>query len=56
MGDVVKIEGLQKEMVQIRTQVEESEIELTQLEGAVAAAQVDRNRLICFMLSSLAPG
>ena len=45
MGDVVKIEGLQKEMVQIRTQVEESEIELTQLEGAVAAAQVDRNRL-----------
>ncbi|NLT70189.1 MAG: hypothetical protein GXX91_05785 [Verrucomicrobiaceae bacterium] len=45
MGDVVLIEGIQKEMLQIRTQIEESEIELTQLEGAVAAAQVDRERL-----------
>src|SRR5690606_15437399 len=41
MGDVVLIEGIQKEMLQIRTQIEESEIELTQLEGAVAAAQVE---------------
>jgi hypothetical protein len=46
MGDVVLIEGIQKEMIQIRTQIEESEIELTQLEGAVAAAQVERERLI----------
>lgn len=45
MGDVVLIEGIQKEMLQIRTKIEESEIELTQLEGAVAAAQVDRERL-----------
>ncbi len=45
MGDVVLIEGIQKEMLQIRTQIEESEIELTQLEGAVAAAQVERERL-----------
>ena len=45
MGDVVAIEGIQKEMLQIRTQVEETEIELTQLEGAVASAQVERDRL-----------
>ncbi|HQW30308.1 MAG TPA: hypothetical protein PK529_14030, partial [Verrucomicrobiales bacterium] len=45
IGDVVKIEGIQKEMLQIRTQIEESEIELTQLEGAVASAQVERDRL-----------
>jgi hypothetical protein len=45
MGDVVLIEGMQKEMLQIRTQIEESEIELTQLEGAVASAQVERERL-----------
>lgn len=45
MGDVVLIEGIQKEMLQIRTQIEESEIELTQLEGAVASAQVERDRL-----------
>lgn len=45
MGDVVLIEGIQKEMLQIRTQIEESEIELTQLEGAVASAQVERERL-----------
>ena len=45
IGDVVLIEGIQKEMLQIRTQIEESEIELTQLEGAVASAQVERDRL-----------
>ena len=45
MGDVVLIEGMQKEMLQIRTQIEESEIELTNLEGAVASAQVERERL-----------
>jgi hypothetical protein len=31
--------------VQIRTQIEEAEIELTQVEGATAAAQVERDRL-----------
>jgi len=45
MGDVVLIEAIQKEMLQIRTQIEESEIELTQFEGAVASAQVERERL-----------
>ncbi|MCB1203883.1 MAG: hypothetical protein KDN18_06465 [Verrucomicrobiae bacterium] len=44
-GDIAQLEAIQKEMVQIRTQIEESEIELTQLEGAVAAAQVERDRL-----------
>ncbi len=43
--DIAGIEAIQKEMIQIRTQIEESEIELTQLEGAVAAAQVERDRL-----------
>lgn len=44
-GDIAQLEAIQKEMVQIRTQIEETEIELTQLEGAVAAAQVERDRL-----------
>jgi hypothetical protein len=43
--DIAGIESIQKEMIQIRTQIEESEIELTQLEGTVAAAQVERDRL-----------
>lgn len=44
-GDIAAVEAIQKEMVQIRTQIEESEIEVSQLEGAVAAAQVERDRL-----------
>lgn len=43
--NIAEIEAIQREMVQIRTQIEESEIELTQLEGAVASAQVERDRL-----------
>tara|TARA_R110002096_G_scaffold305289_2_gene500161 strand:- start:1966 stop:2979 length:1014 start_codon:yes stop_codon:yes gene_type:complete len=45
IGDIAKIESLQREMLQIRTQIEEAEIEVTQLEGAVASAQVERDRL-----------
>ncbi|MDF1656981.1 MAG: hypothetical protein P1U58_05170 [Verrucomicrobiales bacterium] len=45
MGNIQKVEALQKEMIQIRTQIEEAEIEETQAEGAVASAQVDRDRL-----------
>lgn len=45
MGDIQKVEALQKEMLQIRTQIEEAEIEVTGAEGAVAAAQVERDRL-----------
>ena len=44
-GDIAAVEAIQKEMVQIRTQIEEAEIEVTQLEGAVASAQVERDRL-----------
>lgn len=48
-GDLIKdinqVAALQKQMLQIRTQIEETEIELTQLEGATAAAQVERERL-----------
>jgi len=43
--DVVAVEAIQKEMLQVRTQNEEAEIELTQLEGAVASAKVERDRL-----------
>ncbi|MDF1861256.1 MAG: hypothetical protein P1U87_13650 [Verrucomicrobiales bacterium] len=42
--DLQEIETLQKEMAQIRVQIEESEIELTQIEGAVVAAKVDQER------------
>ncbi|MDF2375664.1 MAG: hypothetical protein P1U81_05445 [Verrucomicrobiales bacterium] len=45
MGNIQKVEALQKEMLQIRTQIEEAEIEVTQAEGAVASAQVERDRL-----------
>lgn len=45
IGDVVAVEAIQKEMLQVRTQIEETEIELTQVEGAVASAQVERDRL-----------
>ncbi|MDF1826258.1 MAG: hypothetical protein P1U68_16545 [Verrucomicrobiales bacterium] len=45
MGDIQKVEALNKEMLQIRTQIEEAEIEVTQAEGAVASAQVERDRL-----------
>lgn len=44
-GDIAAVEAIQKEMIQIRTQIEEAEIETAQLEGAVAAAQVERDRL-----------
>ena len=44
-GDIAAVEAIQKEMIQIRTQIEEAEIEVTQLEGAVASAQVERDRL-----------
>ncbi len=44
-GDIQGVQAVQKEMAQLRTLNEEAEIELTQLEGAVAAAQVDRDRL-----------
>jgi len=39
------IEAIQRELVQIRTQTEEAEIEVAQLEGAVAAAKVEKERL-----------
>lgn len=45
IADIAEIDILQKEMLQIRTQIEETEIELTQVEGATAAAQVERDRL-----------
>jgi len=45
MGNIQKVEALQKEMLQIRTQIEEAEIDVTQAEGAVASAQVERDRL-----------
>ncbi len=45
IGDIAQIEAIQREMIQIRTQIEETEIEITGLEGAVAAAQVERDRL-----------
>lgn len=45
MGDIAKIEGLRREMEQIRIQIEEADIEVSQLEGAVASAQVERDRL-----------
>jgi hypothetical protein len=44
-GDIAAVEAINKEMLQIRTQIEEAEIELTELEGAVASAQVERDRL-----------
>lgn len=44
-GNIQKVQALQKEMIQIRTQIEEAEIEATQLEGAVVAAQVEADRL-----------
>lgn len=44
-GDIQGVQAVQKEMAQLRTLNEEAEIEVTQLEGAVAAAQVDRDRL-----------
>lgn len=43
--DIDGVNAINKEMAQIRTQIEEAEIEVTQLEGAVAAAQVERDRL-----------
>lgn len=45
IADIAEVAVLQKEMLQIRTQIEETEIELTQVEGATAAAQVERDRL-----------
>ena len=45
IDDIAEVAVLQKEMLQIRTQIEEAEIELTQAEGATAAAQVERDRL-----------
>ncbi len=45
IADIAVVAELQKQMLQIRTQIEESEIELTQLEGATVAAQVERDRL-----------
>lgn len=44
-GNIQDVQAVQKEMAQLRTLNEEAEIEVTQLEGAVAAAQVDRDRL-----------
>ncbi|MDF1741023.1 MAG: hypothetical protein P1U86_17805 [Verrucomicrobiales bacterium] len=45
MGNIAKVEALQKEMNQIRAQVEEAEIEVVQMEGAAAAAKVEADRL-----------
>jgi len=45
VGDMAKVEALQKEMMQIREQVEETEIEVVQMEGAAAAAVVETDRL-----------
>ena len=44
-GDLPKVQDLQRQMVQIRTQIEEAEIEVTQAEGAAAAAKVEADRL-----------
>jgi len=43
--DIQKVEAIQREMVQVRTQIEEAEIELSQAEGALVRAQVERDRL-----------
>jgi hypothetical protein len=45
VGSIAQIEALQREMVQLRTQIEETEIEVTQLGGAVASVQVEKDRL-----------
>jgi len=43
--DIQRVEAIQREMVQVRAQIEESEIELSQAEGALVRAQVERDRL-----------
>lgn len=43
--DFPDIQSIQKQMVQIKTETEAAEIEVAQLEGAVAAAKVERDRL-----------
>ncbi len=44
IGSLQEIESIRNEMAQIRTEIETAEIELTQIEGAVAAAKVDQDR------------
>lgn len=45
IGDLQEITALQAQMQQIRLQIEESESELAQLEGAVVAAKVEQERM-----------
>lgn len=45
IGDLAQIEVIQRDMNQTRTMIEEAEIEVGKLEGAVASAQVEKDRL-----------
>jgi hypothetical protein len=45
IGNLAQIEVIQKDMNQTRTMIEEAEIEVAKMEGAVASAQVEKDRL-----------
>lgn len=43
--DLKRVEAIQKEIAQVRVQIEEAEIEVTQMEGAAIRAKVEAERL-----------